>query len=63
MKKNTYLSRKHILLAGSYEQQENKFNAIQNYKEALRLNPECYTAFDRMIKNNLLVDSEKREFI
>jgi len=52
-----------MLLGGAYEQQENKFNAINNYKEALRINPNCYSAFEKLIKNNLLVDQDKIELI
>jgi len=51
------------LLGSSYEQQENKFNAVNSYKNALRFNPECYEAFECLTKNNLLVDSEKRKLI
>lgn len=42
---NSVESKKYLLLAGAYEQQENKFNAVNNYKMALRINPECYQAF------------------
>lgn len=30
---------------------------------ALRVNPECYQAFEKLIRNNLIVDSEKVELI
>lgn len=35
-------SKRYLLLGGAYEQQENKINAVNNYKMALRVNPECY---------------------
>ena len=38
-------SKKCLLLAGAYEQQENKHFAVTNYKEALIRNPECFEAF------------------
>ena len=38
-------SKKSLLLAGAYEQQENKEYASSYYKEALERNPECYEAF------------------
>lgn len=52
-----------MLLGLSYEQQENKFNAVNYYKQAIRINPECFEAFEKMIKNNLMVDDEKNELI
>ena len=30
---------------------------------ALQINPECYQAFEKLIKNNLLVANEKSELI
>jgi len=38
-------SKKCLLLAGAYEQQENKHFAVTNYKQALVRNPECFEAF------------------
>ena len=29
----------------------------------MRVNPECFEAFEKMIKNNLMVDEEKNELI
>ena len=51
------------MLASAYELQENKFNAVNFYKQALIINPECYEAFERLIKNNLLVEDEKCQLI
>ncbi len=34
-----------MLLGGSYEQLENKQNAVKYYKAALKINPECISAF------------------
>jgi hypothetical protein len=48
------------LLARSYEAQENKIYAVQFYKEALRHNPACFEAFNRLFANQLLTKDEKR---
>jgi hypothetical protein len=48
------LSKKYLLLAGAYESQENKINAVKYYKEALYYDCECYQAFDKLTKNNLI---------
>jgi len=55
--------RKWLLLGSAYELQENKFYAVNSYKNALRNNPECFEAFDSLTRNNLLIDSEKRQLI
>ena len=58
-----YKGLRYLLLAKSYEAQENKLYALQFYKEALRHNSENYEAFNRLISNYLLTKEEKKQLI
>ena len=51
------------MLAKSYESQENKINAVQFYKEALKYNAENFEAFNRLTANYLLTREEKKALI
>lgn len=55
-----FLGLRFLLLARAYESQENKPYAVQFYKEALRHNPTCFEAFNRLVSNHLLTRDEKR---
>jgi len=57
--KRQIFSKRLVNLGLAYEQQENKPVAISYFRAALRVNSECFQAFDRLFKNNLLVDEEK----
>ena len=57
------MSRRFFLLGSAYEQQENKFKATAYYKQALKTNPECYEAFEKLTQNFLIIDHEKIELV
>ena len=52
-----------MLLARSYEAQENKNYAVLFYKEALRHNGASYEAFNRLLSNHLLTRDDKRALL
>jgi hypothetical protein len=58
-----YRGLRFLLLARSYEAQENKNYAVLFYKEALRHNGASYEAFNRLISNHLLTREEKRSLL
>jgi len=62
-KSNYYKGLKHLIMAKAYEIQENNECAAENYKEALKANCENYQAFERLVGNYLLTQSEREEFI
>lgn len=62
-KEDYYKGLRFLLLAKSYEAQENKIYAVQFYREALRANCENCEAFQRLISNYLLTGDEKRQLI
>jgi hypothetical protein len=50
-------------LAKSYEALENKLYATQFYREALKQNPECHEAFNRLTAGFLLTLKEKEQLV
>jgi hypothetical protein len=60
---NYYRGLRFLLLARSYEAQENKNYAVLFYKEALRHNGASYEAFNRLISNHLLTREEKKVLV
>lgn len=51
------------MLAKSYETLENKLYATQFYREALKQNPECHEAFNRLTSGYLLTLKEKEQLV
>ena len=54
---------RYLLLAKANETLENKEGAILFYKEALKANCENFEAFDRLVSNFLITQSQKEELL
>ena len=61
--KEFVLSKKYLLLASAYESLENKNIAVKYYKEALFYDCECFQAFDKLTKNNLIQENQILQLI
>ena len=52
-----------MLLARAHESLENLEGAVQFYREALKANCENFEAFDRLVSNFLITQSQKEELV